>query len=792
MVTIFRSVKATQHPYYREISVILERIKTGVSKQQIDLVRSITDADERNVQKLLLPAICFSGRFKERADDAIIEHSGYICLDFDHFPDKETFKANRDYLISDAYTFALFTSPSGDGLKVIVKIPPEIKYHRAYFRSLQKYYDNEYFDVKCINESRVCYESYDPELYHNPGSETFTKRSDFVEHQKSISTPILPLRSENRIIEKIRKEFEETKSLSKGNRNTNLYWLARTLNEYGISENDARSVIFSYQNCGLDDKEMKTLLRSAYSNRAEHNTKYFEDDELKDFIKSEVQSGTPLKQIYSQVPTHKPEEIDLAINNMNKVAHISEFWEFDKHGKCHISHGKFKAFLEQNGFCKYYPEGSENYIFIRIENAFVENTSPALIKDFVLEYLEKQPTRSPYELMAGSPKYFKDDYLSLLKVQDIIIEEDGEDYAMIYYMNTAVKVKKDSVEAIDYLNLNGLVWRKHVIDRDYIHTTENGGIFEKFFILASGEEGNRVLSMKTTVGYLLHSFKTLSNNRAVIFNDEVISENPNGGSGKGIICNAVGKIKRVALIDGKQFDFQKSFAYQTVSADTQVLVFDDVKNRFPFENLFSLITEGITLEKKNKDAIKIPVRKSPKIVITTNYTIGGSGGSFARRKHEVELSSYFSNERTPADEFGLQLFDDFSKNEWMLFDNFMIGCIQSYLKHGLLSQTSINLETRKFITNTNHDFFEYTEEGNIHLNDRIYRRAKFTEFIESYPDNKKFLTEKRFAGWLESYAAYMKGHYSTGRDTIGGRWSYIQTSGSPAPQTEENQQSMPF
>ena len=49
----------------------------------------------------------------------------------------------------------------------------------------------------------------------------------------------------------------------------------------------------------------------------------------------------------------------------------------------------------------------------------------------------------------------------------------------------------------------------------------------------------------------------------------------------------------------KAFDFSKSFAYQLVSADTQILCFDDVKKYFDFERLFSVVTEGLTLEKKN-------------------------------------------------------------------------------------------------------------------------------------------------------------------------------------------------
>ena len=82
-------------------------------------------------------------------------------------------------------------------------------------------------------------------------------------------------------------------------------------------------------------------------------------------------------------------------------------------------------------------------------------------------------------------------------------------------------------------------------------------------------------------------------------------KNPEGGTGKGLLVNAVSNLKKVTILDGKTFDKNKSFAYQVVTTSTQILVFDDVKKNFDFEGLFSLITEGITLEKKNKDAINL-------------------------------------------------------------------------------------------------------------------------------------------------------------------------------------------
>ena len=114
-------------------------------------------------------------------------------------------------------------------------------------------------------------------------------------------------------------------------------------------------------------------------------------------------------------------------------------------------------------------------------------------------------------------------------------------------------------------------------------------------------------------------------------------------------------------------NLQSLFPYQTVSTDTQILVFDDVKKNFSFESLFSLITEGITLEYKGQDAIKLPVQQSPKILITTNYTVGGVGGSFERRKFEIELAGHFNSSHTPLDEFGHLLFDDWHTDEWNKF-----------------------------------------------------------------------------------------------------------------------------
>ena len=54
--------------------------------------------------------------------------------------------------------------------------------------------------------------------------------------------------------------------------------------------------------------------------------------------------------------------------------------------------------------------------------------------------------------------------------------------------------------------------------------------------------------MECTIGFMLHGHKNLSYCPAVILNDEVISDNPEGGSGKGLWVNGLSHMIKVVVI----------------------------------------------------------------------------------------------------------------------------------------------------------------------------------------------------------------------------------------------------
>jgi len=445
----------------------------------------------------------------------------------------------------------------------------------------------------------------------------------------------------------------------------------------------------------------------------------------------------------------------------------------------------FKKFLEDNGFYKYNPEGSKNYVFVKVTNNLIDHTTENEIKDFVLEYLLNKENIEVYNFFAATTKFFKEDFLTLLSSIDIFFIEDTKDTAYLYYRNCAVKIMPKDMEIIDYIDLGGYVWKDHIIDRNFEECESYTCDYKTFISNICRADSSRISSMESTIGYMLHGFKNLSYCPAIILNDEVISDNPEGGTGKGIFMNALAHMKKLVVIDGKSFAFEKSFPYQLVSSDTQILCFDDVRKNFDFERLFSVVTEGLTLEKKNKDAIKIPFEKSPKIAITTNYAIKGKGNSFERRKWELELNQYYHKNFSPLDEFGKLMFGDWDENEWCTFDNYMIKNLQRYLTTGLIKSNFVNLRIRQLSAETCHEFIDWcglldgiAPNPSLAVDETIYMNELYYNFIEENPDfgpkAKMTISRTKFYKWLISYAQYKEGiSPEEGRD-MKGKWIRIR------------------
>lgn len=756
-ITIYKSLF---DPKLGDFTVTLEkvltRIKSGSSKILLDQIRNEENKDARNELKKGLPCILFAGTFSARKDDSLVEPSGICCLDFDGFPDQKTLNEWRLKIQNDKHTLSVFTSPSGNGIKVLVKIPKTNKdEYKLYFESLDNYYNCEYFDKSCKNISRATFESFDPDIFINYDSIQWNEKTEEKGYKYANREPQIVLSNTSEIINRLLKWWNREFGLVEGERNNNLFVLASSFNSYGVDQYVAESTILSeIVNGSMPEHEIINLVKSAYKNKAEHGTSFFEDRQTFKQLQTQVQRGVPIDKIKDSIP----QADDQIIESIQKTSREIVFWqiiETQSGERVVIDNIQFKMFLEKKGFFKFYQEKSESPIFINIRENIVRNSSATKIKDFVLKYLLDRNELQIWNMLASSTKYFSDVYLSFLESIELQMMADTKETVYLYYQNGVVEVKKDNVRLMDYIDCDGYVWEDQIITRDYQTTETDENDFQTFVSRVSGDDSKRIQTMETTLGYLMSSHKDKTDQKSIIFNDQEISDgNPNGGSGKSLLLTALGQFKKTVTIDGKSFDANKSdFVYQRVNLDTQILAFDDVKRKFNFESLFSLITEGITVNRKNKDEIFIPFEKSPKVIITTNYVIDGSGSSHDRRRHEVELFQYFNQFRTPLDEFGKLLFDQWDSDEWHRFDSYMINCCRLFLKFGLMKPESINANTKRFIQSTSKDFYDFILDDSLPHDCKVYTSDIVNEFKTEFSDWSK-ISNKKFTTWVKSWCQF--------------------------------------
>jgi hypothetical protein len=227
--TIFENIYSDQ-PNYITVSKALARIRDGKSKLRIEEIRATVDKEKADMLKRQLPSVCFSGKFTRRTDDALLEHSGTLILDFDNL---ESVEEKAVSLSEKDFVYAMWLSPRANGLKALIKIADGSK-HREHFEALRDIFPD--VDKSGVNESRVCYESYDPKLYINEQAKVFTKTKtvEKIEVQET-------LREENEIFENLIKWLSNRNdAFVSGERNFFIFKLASACCRFGLHEDSAK------------------------------------------------------------------------------------------------------------------------------------------------------------------------------------------------------------------------------------------------------------------------------------------------------------------------------------------------------------------------------------------------------------------------------------------------------------------------------------------------------------------------------------------------------------------------
>lgn len=454
----------------------------------------------------------------------------------------------------------------------------------------------------------------------------------------------------------------------------------------------------------------KKLLKEGYGEERE----YIKN--LDQSLWQKKRGGATKQEMVAFVKEQRPKDADNAEHVVDDIEKawgetLCTFWDVDDKMKVSINRTKLIDFLYKvGGFSLYYyDKASTIFKIVRCNDGFLEEVSSEHIKKFLKNYIESLPDLFDGGVMAvnlmelvlkGSETFFSKSILEFLNRGNFDFLKDTATEAFLPFKNGVAVITKESIELKHYNQIGKVIWASQVIPFDIVIDKEldNEQIeYAEFLNCVSGQDDDRFNYACSLVGYLLHKHKDFAKPYSVILAEENDNENEGGGTGKSIFVTALSKFVKAERIDGKTFKLDKNFAFQRVGLDTKLVAIEDCRKNVDFEGFYSIITEGMTVEKKNKDELFIPYSDSPKILFTTNYTISSQGNHAKRRQRVFEFSNFFNSERTPRTHFGHNLFDEWDRDEWNRFYNFGFLCIQYYLQSGVLTVKQTDKIKRKHI-----------------------------------------------------------------------------------------------
>ena len=367
MITVFKNFNEVVE--HKSIPAILDEIRTGKYKPGIIYLRkSLAEnkTEAYNKAKKSLPAFTPSGKFVGgRKLEFLADYSSCIILDIDKLTIAELQNA-KNLAAQSEFTYACFISPSGNGLKILVKIDTSKTEHKEAFLLVQAHYEGILkleIDKSGKDVTRLCFYSWDENLYHNPDASTFITLSavemPLIETQPEPKTQDLEPTTNSEALYNHCVNFTEKKvKFVNGSRNVFVHQLACNLNRKGVSLHEALGYILT--DFGYDEKEVTQAVNSAYGNLHEFGANE------KSKIVIPRNEGTPL-----QKATTEEDEDDekLRITPIDKLENFLSTRYVFRHN---IVSGKLEYQQLSNSFPSGRPGGAKKKW--NVMNDFIENS----------------------------------------------------------------------------------------------------------------------------------------------------------------------------------------------------------------------------------------------------------------------------------------------------------------------------------------------------------------------------------------------------------------------------------
>lgn len=339
-----------------------------------------------------------------------------------------------------------------------------------------------------------------------------------------------------------------------------------------------------------------------------------------------------------------------------------------------------------------------------------------------------------------------------------------------------VEIKDKSCLFLRYLiNASRVHWRKEIEDavaplspqerEEYLKKVEFCIDGDKLSAEEIQEQMQHLANKLTAFGYILHRHKSKAAAYAVWTMDYVMDgDESSGGTGKSMAASSLTQLMPVHSLNGRnEEEIKDRFKFEGVTRHTDLIWIDDAHKQTPFDEFFSMITNFMTINRKGQKIQRLEFRDSPKLYITSNFTPTKMDSSTWRRLWFTAYSDYYHfnpkgnyrETRMPIDDFGKNLFDDFTPEEWNAFLNVMGWCVQAWMEHGRIDPPMDNLLINTYRQKIGKDFMDwadtYFSEESGRLNTYWPRYKAYTGYTHEV---KNSCSNRAFKEKLELWAMY--------------------------------------
>lgn len=282
------------------------------------------------------------------------------------------------------------------------------------------------------------------------------------------------------------------------------------------------------------------------------------------------------------------------------------------------------------------------------------------------------------------------------------------------------------------------------------------------------EQKSHLINKIFALGYLQHRYKNRSKAWMVVGMDAKRNSDglAHGGSGKSLFFDVAMTtlLKNSFMLAGKNTKLDTNdHKYDGLTEYHRYIFVEDAHQYLNCDFLYTDVTGDINVNPKGKQPYVIPFRKAPKISFTTNYSIRNPSPSTERRTLYTAFSDYYHTkgettdyreQRDPSTEFGKQLFEQFTDQEFNAFYNTAAQALSFYLStKRMVSPAMDNVNVRNLEEAIGLNMLDwantyFSEEGD-NLNTKIIREEVYKDFLFHNPGTK--MTAQSWKSRLEKY-----------------------------------------